>query len=197
MFCAALKPLLMGDKEKLEQLSYLVDNFAEIMHEKLINMWSSKLGLETFNEELFNELIALMMRTSVDYTIFFRELSAIPKDISFVFKSFYEDYTYDQNLLKSWSEWLDKWRSLIDTNNIEEVSMKMKQINPKYTLREWLLVPAYKEAQNGNYSLLRDLQDVMNDPYGEQSIEIEQRYYKNKPREFFEIAGISHVSCSS
>ena len=58
----------------------------------------------------------------------------------------------------------------------------MKQINPKYTLREWLLVPAYKEAQNGNYSLLRDLQDVMNDPYGEQSIEIEQRYYKNKPR---------------
>lgn len=197
MFCAALKPLLIGDKEKLEQLSYLVDNFAEIMHEKLINMWSSKLGLKTFNEELFNELIALMMRTSVDYTIFFRELSAIPKDISFVFKSFYEDYTYDQNLLKSWSEWLDKWRSLIDTNNIEEVSMKMKQINPKYTLREWLLVPAYKEAQNGNYSLLRDLQDVMNDPYGEQSIEIEQRYYKNKPREFFEIAGISHVSCSS
>lgn len=197
MFCTALKPLLLGDKEKLEQLNYLRDNFEEEMETKLINMWSSKLGLQTFNEELLNELIALMMRTSVDYTIFFRELSNIPKDISQLAKSFYEELTDDKELLKNWSEWLEKWRSLIDTSNTVELSKQMKQINPKYTLREWFLVPAYKEAQKGDYRLIRELQEVMNDPYSEQSNQTQQKYYKLKPREFFEIAGISHISCSS
>lgn len=197
MFCVALKPLLLGDKEKLAQLSYLRDNFEEEMEEKLIHMWSSKLGLQTFNEELLNELIALMMKTPVDYTIFFRELSNIPKDISQLAKIFYEELTDNKELLKNWSEWLEKWKSLIDISNLEELSKQMKQTNPKYTLREWFLVPAYKEAQKGDYSLLRELQEVMNDPYSEQSNQTQQKYYKLKPREFFEIAGISHISCSS
>jgi len=37
----------------------------------------------------------------------------------------------------------------------------------------------------------------MTNPYAEQSKEIEEKYYREKPSEFFEIAGISHVSCSS
>jgi uncharacterized protein YdiU (UPF0061 family) len=197
MFCTALKPLLLGDKQKLQQLGYLRDNFEEEMEKKLIDMWSSKLGLQTFNEELVNELIILMMKTSVDYTIFFRELSNIPKDISQLFKSFYEELSDNKELLKNWSEWLEKWRLLIDTSNLEELSKQMKQTNPKYTLREWFLVLAYKEAQKGDYTHLMELQEVMNDPYSEQSSQIEQKYYQLKPREFFEIAGISHISCSS
>jgi len=37
----------------------------------------------------------------------------------------------------------------------------------------------------------------MNAPYDEQSKEIEEKYYREKPSHFFDIAGISHVSCSS
>jgi hypothetical protein len=37
----------------------------------------------------------------------------------------------------------------------------------------------------------------MANPYDEQSKEIEEKFYKEKPAELFEIAGISHVSCSS
>jgi len=73
----------------------------------------------------------------------------------------------------------------------------MKQINPKYTLREWFLVPAYKEAQKGDYSLILELQEVMTDPYAEHSQAVEEKYYREKPSEFFEIAGISHITCSS
>jgi uncharacterized protein YdiU (UPF0061 family) len=110
--------------------------------------------------------------------------------------------------MKRWSEWLEKWRSLIHTTNPadinamtsesrEKLSMQMKATNPKYTLREWFLVPAYKQAAKGDYTLIKELQEVMNDPYAEQSKEIEEKYYREKPAEFFEIAGISHVSCSS
>ena len=73
----------------------------------------------------------------------------------------------------------------------------MKLVNPKYTLREWLLVPTYKQAEQGEYTLVKEMQLVMNEPYDEQSEAVEQKYYKLKPTEFFKVAGISHISCSS
>jgi uncharacterized protein YdiU (UPF0061 family) len=178
------------------------------MQGQMIKMWSSKLGLRTFDASLFNELFMLMIETSVDYTIFFRELSSVPEDISPLTKSFYGDAFYDEKMLKRWSEWLEKWRSLIQTANPADInattnesrdnlSKQMKQVNPKYTLREWFLVPAYQQATNGDYTLIKELQEVMTNPYDEQSKEIEEKYYREKPSEFFEIAGISHVTCSS
>ncbi|WP_228138023.1 hypothetical protein [Aliarcobacter cryaerophilus] len=73
----------------------------------------------------------------------------------------------------------------------------MKLTNPKYSLREWHLVLAYKEAEKGNYAPVNELQEVMTKPYEEQTKEIEEKYYIKKPTDFFGIAGISHVSCSS
>jgi uncharacterized protein YdiU (UPF0061 family) len=73
----------------------------------------------------------------------------------------------------------------------------MKAVNPKYTLREWFLVPAYQQAALGNYELVRELAEVMNDPYAEQSKEVEEKYYRLRPLELFERAGVSHMSCSS
>nr|WP_229855269.1 protein adenylyltransferase SelO family protein [Candidatus Sulfurimonas marisnigri] len=208
MFCKALQPLLQSHENETQQLHEIRDGFSKVIQAKMIQMWASKLGLQTFNATLFNELVKLMIETSVDYTIFFRELSSVPDDISVLTKSFYDDSIYDDKILKSWSEWLDKWKSLIkDTNPIdinatspkscERLSKEMKQVNPKYTLREWFLVPAYKEAQKGDYTLIKELQEVMTNPYTEQSCEIEEKYYRKKPSEFFEIAGISHISCSS
>jgi len=37
----------------------------------------------------------------------------------------------------------------------------------------------------------------MTNPYAEQSKEIEDKYYRLKPLNLFNIAGISHISCSS
>jgi len=37
----------------------------------------------------------------------------------------------------------------------------------------------------------------MTQPYAEQSQEIEDKYYRLKPLEFFEVGGLSHLSCSS
>ena len=206
MFCKALQPLLQSHETK--QLDETRDGFSNIMQAKMIQMWASKLGLKVFSAPILNELIKLMMETSVDYTIFFRELSSIPEDISPLTKSFYGDSMHDEKILKSWSGWLQRWKSLVNETNpidincttiesCEKLSRKMKQVNPKYTLREWFLVPAYKEAEKGNYTLTKELQEVMTNPYAEQSSEIEEKFYRVKPSEFFEIAGISHVSCSS
>ncbi len=208
MFCTALLPLIQSHKKELQQLDEIKNGFSQVMQARMIKMWASKLGLRTLDAALINELIMLMIETSVDYTLFFRELSTVPEDISALTKSFYGDAIYDKKLQSKWSEWLEKWRSLIHNSNPidinatspesrEKLSKQMKRVNPKYTLREWFLVPAYQQATNGDYTLIKELQEVMTNPYAEQSKEIEEKYYREKPSEFFEIAGISHVSCSS
>lgn len=208
MFCLAVRPLLGSNQDALDQLDEIQNDFPRVMQREMIKMWASKLGLQTFDASLFNELVTLMIETSVDYTIFFRELSTVPEDISVLTKSFYGDAVLNEALMNRLSEWLKKWRTLIQTTNPADInaitsesrdklSDQMKAINPKYTLREWFLVPAYKQATNGDYTLIKELQEVMTNPYAEQSKEIEEKYYREKPSEFFDIAGISHVSCSS
>ncbi|PKH06637.1 YdiU family protein [Moritella sp. Urea-trap-13] len=172
---------------------------------------------QTRCNELIRELETLMMQAPIDYTIFFRELSSIPDDIGPLKKSFYNslydnlyndvaDDTDSKELDKYWAEWLEKWKMLLNSSSdanatsprtSEEISRQMKLVNPKYILREWFVMPAYQQATAGNYSLIRELQDVMTQPYAEQSKELEDKYYRLKPPEFFEVGGLSHLSCSS
>ncbi len=200
MFCTALVPLLQSHPEELSKLDEIRTIFPKAMNAEMEKMWASKLGMKSFDIELFRELTSLMMQSAVDYTIFFRELSSIPDETAPLVKSFYNESYENEKIMTTWSAWLEKWRSKINADtkeSKEKLSAQMKQVNPKYTLREWFLVPAYKQAETGDYTLMKELQQVMNDPYAEQSQEIEEKYYREKPSHFFDIAGISHVSCSS
>jgi uncharacterized protein YdiU (UPF0061 family) len=207
MFCTALRPLLMSHQDYLPQLDEINSGFSKMMQVQMEQMWATKLGLVTFNAALFSELETLMVETSVDYTLFFRQLSMIPDDITPLKKSFYKStlYTTDpESMDQRWLAWLTKWKVLvaIDNNNNSnrssaEISKQMKLVNPKYSLQEWFVVPAYQQASVGNYALVRELQDVMTQPYAEQSKDVEEKYYKLKPPELFELGGLSHYSCSS
>ncbi|HIB28764.1 MAG TPA: hypothetical protein EYO47_05765, partial [Candidatus Thioglobus sp.] len=204
MFCKALQPLLTSHNSQLLQLKEIQNDFAKVMQTQMEKMWADKLGLETFDAILFNELAILMMETPVDYTLFFRELSMIPNDITALQKSFYAN-SISEDLNQRWSEWLKKWQLLscgsIDMNatsiSREALSRQMKLVNPKYSLREWFVKPAYQQAANKDYSLILELQDVMTQPYAEQSEEIESKYYRLKPSELFNIGGLTQYSCSS
>jgi uncharacterized protein YdiU (UPF0061 family) len=218
MFCTALRPLLTSHQDTLRQFDQIRSGFATVMQAQMEQMWAAKLGLGTFHAALFSELETLMVQTPVDYTLFFRELSGVPDDIGPLKKSFYQGskramasmhQTYEtdsKGMDKRWSEWLTKWKLLsantIDANTAaprsrEELSRQMKLVNPKYSLREWFVVPAYSQATAGNYSLVRELQEVMTQPYAEQSKDVEKKYYRLKPSEFFEVGGLSYYSCSS
>jgi uncharacterized protein YdiU (UPF0061 family) len=199
MFCAALQPLLASHQNYRQQLDEIQNGFSTVMQAHIEKMWAAKLGLETFDSALFNELETLMAQTPVDYTIFFRELSAVPDGISPLKKSFYRDL--GEEIEQRWSHWLAAWKSQVGSNTTpqsrDELSSQMKRINPKYSLREWFVVPAYQQASKGNYALVRELQEVMTQPYAEQSKDVEEKYYRLKPTSFFALGGLSHYSCSS
>ena len=219
-FCNALLPLLASHQHHQQQLDETLSGFSGAMQTQMQNMWAAKLGLENFNAELFGELEILMVEASVDYTIFFRELSTVPADIEPLKASFYQHpmpargssastgAIDPSDIERRWTLWLKKWQSLTSSSSTtgvevteprsrETLSRQMKRVNPKYILREWLLVPAYKNATVGDYALVRELQDIMTQPYAEQSGGVANKYYKLKPYEFVEVGGVSHVSCSS
>ena len=196
MFWTAVRPLLAEDTEALERFDQVRHGFAEEMQKQLQKMWAAKLGLIEYNPQVFKKLMQLMTHSEVDYTIFFRELSHIPEDVSALKKSFYANIS--QQLDEQWQAWLKSWRELlIKDGNLAEISASMKQANPKYTWREWLIVPAYQQAMQGDYTLVRELQEVLNYPYDEQSQKVEDKYYRLKPRAFFNVGGVSYYSCSS
>jgi uncharacterized protein YdiU (UPF0061 family) len=196
MFLAALRPLLIDNSEALVKLDHLQDSFAEVMMKNVDIMWAKKLGLKTIDSELLNDLLHLMVLSKVDYTIFFRELSYIPEELSALKRSFYQPIP--EQLEEKWQSWLQLWRDrIMMSGDLKEVSEAMKQTNPSITWREWLVAPAYQKAQSGDYSRIHELQEVFSHPYNDLSPELTAKYDQVKPSTFFNTGGVSHYSCSS
>ena len=196
MFWKAIRLLIADDPAALEQLDKICDGFKQTINTTIQQMWADKLGLTHYNESLVNELFQLMVQTKVDFTIFFRELCKIPKDWSDLKTSFYTSIPTE--LEHQWQTWLKSWNELIEgSGDPNKIAEKMKRVNPKYTWREWLIAPAYQQAKQGDYALVKELQEVFSHPYEEQSKAIEEKYYRLKPAEYFNAGGISHYSCSS
>ena len=195
-FCSSLKPLLKEGGEHLEKLKQIENDFSELMLKEMQQMWSKKLGLHNYDEKLVNELLNLMVISKADYTILFRKLSNIPDNSLFLEESCY--IPINEELKNKWEIWLKKWQSYLKKeNNLKVKSKSMKAINPLYTWREWLVMQAYEEAEEGIYDKIKELQTIFSNPYEKQSTEIEKRFNKLKPKHFFNTGGISFYSCSS
>tara|TARA_Y100001968_G_scaffold303131_1_gene317038 strand:- start:3716 stop:5410 length:1695 start_codon:yes stop_codon:yes gene_type:complete len=196
MFWAAIRPLIINEEEALERLDNIHNEFSTAMNHAMENMWAKKLGLIKYDESLVNELLQLMVDSKLDYTIFFRKLSNIPNELQELKECFY--LPCSDQISEKWAGWLKRWRyHLKNRVDHKKISAKMKRINPKYTWREWLIAPAYEKAEQGDYSLISELQAVLANPYEEQSLEIERKYDRLKPKKFFAAGGVSHYSCSS
>jgi uncharacterized protein YdiU (UPF0061 family) len=196
MFWAAIRLLLADNAQALVRLDDIRDGFAEAMQREIEAMWSHKIGLRNADSALVNELLQLMILSKVDFTIFFRRLSDIPEQSAALTESFYQPSS--QALNAGWQLWLQQWRSAITAQgDLEATSAAMKRCNPKYTWREWLIAPAYQRAEQGDASLIHELQEVFLHPYDEQSEQVAATYDRLKPDEFWNAGGISHYSCSS
>jgi len=202
MFCKALMPLLGQDA--LGALEEIYEGMPQSMAREMNRMWAQKMGLAEFRVELFDELHELMAATPVDYTIFWRELSNLPRHVAALRPAFYETrgkYAQDSIAMEArWMVWLQKWHAALEQEGSASVNVSaaMKRANPKYIPREWMMVEAYRSATDaGDYSLVQSLHDVLEDPYGEQSEEVAALYYKKKDEMFFDLGGTSHCSCSS
>ena len=196
MFWASIRLLLVGNPQALSRLDRLREGFGEAMTQALEAMWAQKLGLSLYDAALVNELLELMMLSKADYTILFRHLAEIPSDGSDLHSSFYQPSS--ERLDVRWTQWLQRWRAQLDAQgSLSEITAAMQRTNPRVTWREWLIVPAYTQAEHGDTSLIEALQQVFSHPYDNLSAGQAATYDRLKPEEFFNAGGVSHYSCSS
>ena len=196
MFWASIRLLLADDSEATARLDQMRAGFAEAMQAAIDAMWARKLGLPSHDAALLDELLQLMRLTPVDMTIFFRRLSDLPAQLAPLKESFYGPSS--ETLDARWSQWLQRWRQCLEASgDPQRIATAMRRVNPAITWREWLVVPAYERAAQGDSSLIEELQSVFRHPYATPTPERAAIYDRLKPPEFFSRGGVSHYSCSS
>ena len=196
MLWQSLRLLLSEHPEQLEQIDALREGFSTEINAKIEAMWSQKLGLAQPDPLLVKRLFELMQASAADFTILFRELSALPTSVTSLERSF--GLAPDAAQQHHWSQWLKDWHQrLSQAGTPAGISAQMRRVNPKYTWREWLVAPAYQAAEQGDYTLVKELQTILNHPYDEQSEAIAHRFDQPRPAALTFAGGISHYSCSS
>jgi uncharacterized protein YdiU (UPF0061 family) len=149
---------------------------------------ASKLGLEKYqagDELISNELLDLMQINNVDYTILFRSLCDFTETNQAVRDQFIDREGFDQ--------WALKYLARLGQQSLSDLERrdKMRAVNPKYVLRNYMAQAAIEKAQNGDYSEVNLLLKVLQSPCKEHP---EAQLYAGLPPDWAEKIS---VSCSS
>ena len=187
-FAQSLVPVL--DEEGVAALQVIVHGYKETSDKALQAMWSRKMGLLAPNPNLFETLEGLMHTgKNVDYTIFWRELSKLPRSVEGLRLAFYEGCPPTND--EGWNAWLGQWHAALESEKGMGTS-QMRSASPKYVPREWMLVDAYTAAARRDYDPLHALQKLFEYPYEEQD-EFEAKYYRKADAKSFTKGGTAFM----
>jgi uncharacterized protein YdiU (UPF0061 family) len=196
----ALLPLVQ-EKEPLEEGLVL---YAETFNDGWRRALAQKLGLVSLgeaDEPLTGELLEALQEVETDFTIFFRNLAAVPLDpeagdaelLGPLRPAFYSEGSSHGRLLA----WLRSYagRARQDGMALGTRRERMNAANPKYVFRNYLAQQAIDALENGDASVLERLMRVLRHPYDEQPENTDLA--GKRPEWARHKAGCSALSCSS
>ncbi|UGB39782.1 YdiU family protein [Frateuria soli] len=163
---------------------------------------AAKLGLAQAADEdlaLRDGLHAWMREAEADMTLTWRALTDL--DPAAPSPDTLADVCYDEGRRAAAEpalrDWLERYAARLreDPMPAGERRRRMRQANPKYVLRNYLAQQAIDRAEQGDYTLVHELLDVMRHPYDEQPGR--ERFAARRPDWARQRAGCSMLSCSS
>ncbi len=208
-FAEALLPIV-GQAEPLEEG---LQEYATCFNEGWRSMMGGKLGLVTFepasDDELTNELLSILQAAETDMTIFFRKLAELPVTetsqdlktdaelIAPLADAYYDAGKLSDETQKRTAAWLRRYIARVrQDGTLDEIRReRMNGVNPKYVLRNYLAQIAIDRAEQGDFTEVNELLDVLRRPYDEQPGS--ERYAEKRPEWARHRAGCSMLSCSS
>ena len=191
-------------------LQTIINDYLINYQQKWGEMMAQKLGLIKFQGNtdlsLFQSLESLLSDVETDMTLFYRALANVSNTLNLDTHSewlviFTDCYYEIESLSVEYKEKFRQWLTLyIDRINKEGLTHQqraesMNQVNPKYVLRNYIAVQAIEAAEQGDYSEIIKLQNILKSPYQEQP-EYEA-YAKKRPDWARHKFGCSMLSCSS
>lgn len=195
---AALLPLVEKD-----QLLPALESYKEVYWGKYYAMMGKKLGLDHVSK-IDTDLIAQFEKTLAalkpDMTIFFQLLIELPlhmgstQEVTEFFKtSLYKELSAEeQEMLYSL---IVNYLERLNRNTItRQYSQKlMREANPRFILRNYLLHQAIEGLEKGEPELFEKLQQALKEPYSDKFDE----FFTTRPDWASQKAGCSMLSCSS
>jgi len=202
----ALLPLV----GKVEPLAEALEFYSDTYTRNWRAMMAAKLGLKAHRGEtdaaLIEDLLEVLHATQCDWTLFFRNLIALPApearaDEAALLAAFTRATYLPQGLEGAQRakalHWLQRYqaRRREDGRPDEERAASMRTVNPKYVLRNYLAQQAIERAEAGDLSMLHTLQKVLRHPYDEQPEH--EALAAKRPEWARTKPGCSMLSCSS
>jgi len=203
---------------RIDSPNQLIDEFMTkaqtIFATKMDELFRLKLGLTKDSDaadDLWEALKPLMTKSRVDWTLFWRQLSYVVRDYPEFDSSdhdeimtllegegeaspFYEPLTPE--LRREWLEWVQEWRNTLHASRLKgpDVYEQMRTVNPKFVLREWMLVDAYTSAADEDHTILNELYELIQHPYDEGSSRQVSEYYRRAPAAALATGGTAFMS---
>jgi uncharacterized protein YdiU (UPF0061 family) len=137
----------------------VVTSFAERFEAYWASGMAAKLGLETPDTPLFRDLLALLHAQRVDFTRFFRALSAQLRGGQ-ARSLFVEPDPFDA--------WVARWEALLPPDR-EAVAAAMDRTNPVYIPRNHVVEEALSAATAGDMAPFHRLVEVVTSPFAERA----------------------------
>jgi uncharacterized protein YdiU (UPF0061 family) len=205
----AIYPLI----EQVEPLQQALDVYTQRLQQGWQTMMARKLGLKTYapdtDDALTAELLAILPLVETDMTIFYRRLAMLDvtveslNDISdeTLMTPLMEAYYVPEQLTREYRTRLGYWlrsymRRVCQDNTSHEIRRRrMNAVNPKYVLRNYLAQLAIDKAEQGDFSLVDELLELLRHPYDKQPDK--EDFAKKRPDWARHRAGCSMLSCSS
>jgi uncharacterized protein YdiU (UPF0061 family) len=152
----------------VEALREALGMFLPLYQAHYLDLMRRRLGLTTAEEDdadLIARLLQLMQNSGVDYSLFFRRLGEESADIAV---SHLRDDFVDMLGFDAWAETYKARIAREPATSQEDRRARMHAVNPLYILRNYLAQRAIEAAEQGDYSEVRRLHQVLCTPFEEQ-----------------------------
>jgi serine/tyrosine/threonine adenylyltransferase len=159
-----LLPLIDDDIDKAINLAeQLVSQFPDIYKQKWLCMMCSKLGLfnsQAGDEQLISDLLDWMQKNHANYINTFLDLTQTDYPTGKI---------YEQ---ESFKEWYLRWHERLKKNSksFKSSLSLMRNTNPAIIPRNHIVESVLNEANSGNFKSLRDLLEVLKEPYKDREL---------------------------
>lgn len=201
----AIYPLI----EQVEPLQQAINTYKDTFEQGWQKMVAAKLGLDAFDpsidEGLNTELLILLQLVETDMTIFYRKLAQLVMDAGqdndAIMAPLIDAYYLPEQLTEDYKARLGDWLRLyikrIQDSGIDNAvrQKNMNAANPKYVLRNYLAQLAIDKAEQGDFSMVNELLELLRHPYDEQPGK--EDFALKRPDWARRRAGCSMLSCSS
>lgn len=204
----AIYPLVEAAEPLESALAVYVSTYEQAWQ----NTMAQKLGLplETMQSDqaLLDSLFENLAAVETDMTLFFRRLADIDINVDLntitdaqLLEPLEDVYYSEQALSDEYVALMGRWlrdyirRAKMDGQAQHQRRRAMNLVNPLYVLRNYLAQIAIDRAEQGDYSGVTELLEVLRRPYTEQPGK--EKYAEKRPEWARHRAGCSMLSCSS